>query len=148
MKRTPLKRNTQLSNSPKAKQAQRMRTPMIATKTKYDPAESPARKAVYGRSNGDCEIRIPGVCTGRGTEWHHRRFRSQGGPWAPSNGLHLCGSCHQEVTDVRPEHDVNGWWVKSHEDWTSKPVLRRGEWVLLDDNGNYADFTLPLEEAS
>jgi hypothetical protein len=136
MKRTPMKRKTQLAVTPEAKLKRRMHA-MKPHRPKYDPAEAPARKAVYGRSEGWCEIRIPGVCTGRGEEWHHRRFRSQGGPWSPSNGLHGCRACHADITDTRPEHDVNGWWVKRHEAWADKAVLYRGQWVLLDDDGGY-----------
>jgi hypothetical protein len=124
-----------------------MRTSMLATKRKYDPAEAPARKAVYGRSNGDCEIRIPVVCTGRGEEWHHRKNRSQGGPWSASNGLHACRGCHATVTHPRAEYLSAGWCVQQWQVPAEVPVKLHHGWVLLNDQGDYTPY-LQLKEAS
>jgi len=62
--------------------------------------EAAARKIIYARSGGVCEI-----CGRRAESIQHRTNRSQGGTWAPSNLLHLCGSggegrsrCHGWLT--------------------------------------------------
>jgi hypothetical protein len=101
------------------------------------------------RSGGVCE-----VCDSRrGQSVHHRRKQSQGGPWSASNCLHLCGTgrgpdgCHGRITETDGDYYAKGWLVHSYEDWTAKPVLRRGEWVLLDDEGGLTP-SLPFEEAS
>jgi hypothetical protein len=100
--------------------------------------EGPCRDLVRKRSGGTCER-----CSVRLAEsMHHRRFRSQGGPWAPSNILHLCGDgttgCHGVLTNTkgqRDEFEAAGWIVPSHADWRETPVLRHGEFVILLDDG-------------
>lgn len=68
-----------------------------------------ARIVVAMRSQGVCEARLPTVCEGRATNYHHRDPRGMGGTKAadtPENLVHLCGSgttgCHG--------------WIESHRD--------------------------------
>lgn len=105
-------------------------------------SEGRTRDLVRARSGGWCER-----CGERRAEtMHHRRFRSQGGPWTPSNILHLCGDgtrlCHGELTAPgfaqRGKYEAAGWIVSSHQDWREVPVLRRGELVVLDDLGGWS----------
>lgn len=111
-------------------------------------AETSARELVYARSGGDCEVRIPGVCLGRATNWHHRRNKSQGGLWLPSNGLHLCGSgttgCHGWITHEPSKSYELGWSIRGHQPPADVEVLYRGQLVRLDDAGGI-EF-IPLEE--
>lgn len=95
------------------------------------------RDFVYGRSGGWCEIALLDICAGLGAEWHHRLNRSQGGRWDASNGLHVCKPCHAYVTDAeRAEAKAKGWAVPpGRTPPIEVPVLRRGAWVLLDDEG-------------
>jgi len=95
-----------------------------------------ARALVHMRSDRICE-----VCGNQqATNVHHRKNRSQGGTWATSNLLHLCGSgttgCHGRITD---DHDGtanrNGWTCKSFEDPATTPCLIRNGRVILLDNG-------------
>lgn len=89
--------------------------------------EGVARERVYARSAGRCEIRIPGVCFGYGSNFHHRQNKSQLGKWHPSNGLHLCGSgstgCHGWVTEHPADSARMGWTVLSGEDPLLKPAV-------------------------
>lgn len=103
-------------------------------------AEKRGRDLVYPRSGGWCEIQLAGVCAGRACQWHHRLNRSQGGTWAASNGLHVCVPCHVYVTDgERAEAKAKGWAVAPGiTPPAAVPVLRRGQWVLLDDEGGFA----------
>lgn len=68
--------------------------------------EGLARRIVYARSGGLCEPRIPDAgCRHTGAQWHHRKRRSQGGRWTPSNGLHICLPCHDYVTDTNGNYE-------------------------------------------
>lgn len=110
--------------------------------------ERRCKQLVGWRSNGDCEIRIPGVCTGRGLDGHHRLFRSQGGLWLPSNIVHACRRCHEAVTNTRGRraiYEANGWIVRK-QDPHHVPVLLGGSvMALLDDLG---DWTATTEAAA
>lgn len=102
--------------------------------------EKKCRAIVKARSGGMCER-----CGLRAAEtMHHRRFRSQGGPWTPSNILHLDGDgtrgCHGVLTNTngqRAEFEAAGWIVPSYADWREVPVLRFGEFVILLDDGGF-----------
>lgn len=98
------------------------------------------KELVFGRSNGWCEIQLPG-CHGRAIDWHHRRLRSQGGRWDASNGLAACRWCHEAVTNTRgrrAEYEANGWLVSREAIPAAVPVLLANVgWALLDDDGGY-----------
>lgn len=102
--------------------------------------ERKARTLVYARSGGWCEIALPG-CTRTATEWCHRKNRSQGGRWLASHGMHGCHSCHAATTNTdghRDTYEANGWVLRRHQDPATTPVLRAGQWVLLDNSGTYS----------
>lgn len=107
-------------------------------------AESLSREIVYARSGGDCEVRIEGVCLGRATNWHHRKNKSQGGLWRPSNGLHLCGSgttgCHGWITHEPKLSYVKGWAVRGCDDPRAVAVLVGRRFVFLTDGGDYEEL--------
>lgn len=115
-------------------------------------SEKTCRDVVRVRSGGDCELRLDG-CLGRAHSVHHRRKRSQGGPWLPSNAVHSCGDgsrgCHGVITETRTEYYDNGWIVHSWSDWKSTPILMHTAhghtWVLLDDEGGYRLVAWPDE---
>lgn len=103
------------------------------------------RELVAARSGGVCE-----KCgTQKATEQHHRTGRGMGSSRAewinqPSNLLHLCSSCHEDVTNTRGQRvfmETCGWIVPRNG--TVKPaevpvVLHHGL-VLLDDAGGYRE---------
>lgn len=102
--------------------------------------EQTARRIVRQRSGGDCEVRISGVCKGRAREFHHRKNRSQGGQWTPSNALDLCSSCHMYITTHPAAAREKGWAVPSHADpaCTAVEVWMWGSmqaFAYLDDQG-------------
>jgi hypothetical protein len=119
----------------------------FARKRTRVPARKPAkvdkgsqhvgRTRVYARSGGRCEADIPAVCTYLAREWHHRKPRSLGGRWDPSNGMHLCVDCHLHITTHPAQSQGNGWTVLTASTPAAVPVLRRGERVLLDDDGGF-----------
>ena len=112
--------------------------------------QSVGRELVAARSDGDCEVAIPGVCQGRATTVHHRRKRSQGGGWGAANLLALCGSgttgCHGWV-EANPKASREwGWWIFTGdgEPNTVSVFLHAHtdpRWCLLDDRGSYSWVT-------
>lgn len=117
--------------------------------------EALARAAVAARSNGVCEVQIPGVCLGRATNWHHRLPRSHGGKWLAGTGLAVCGSgstgCHGALTNTNGRRDEfvrNGWIVESWQNPLEVPVrLAAHGWSVLDNEGGLTP-SLPLDVAS
>lgn len=98
--------------------------------------ETTARRIVRERSNGICE----GCGRARAASVHHRKPRSQGGPWCPSNLLALCGDgtrgCHGWAEHHPNDARICGWRVDSHDDPTAVPA-RIHPWghVLLTQDG-------------
>lgn len=100
---------------------------------------SKAAKDIMGtRSGGRCEIDDCGPVF----EWHHRGPRSAGGTKAEwvnraANGLGLAALCHRAVELNRTAAYVNGWLVSrlGSKQASDVPVLYRGRWVLLADDG-------------
>lgn len=73
-------------------------------------------------------------------DWHHRKNKSQGGTWAPSNGLLLCRyPCHDQVTNTRPEYYDAGWCVKEWQDPVDVPFehWQWGKVKISDDSTDY-----------
>jgi hypothetical protein len=95
--------------------------------------ERVCRPIVRERSGGICEI-----CGAlRASEQHHRRNRSQGGQWQPSNILDLCSADHKFITEHPAMAVRNGWSIQGTVAVPSNsPVRYRGEVVLLDDFGD------------
>lgn len=76
----------------------------------------------------------------RGTEWQHRKNRSQGGAWCPSNGLDLCTPCHRYVTEHPADAQEHGWSVPRPDDPATVAVLiHQSRWVYLTPSGEYCD---------
>ena len=59
-------------------------------------------RAEYLAERGTCEAKIPGVCTGRATDVHHRAGRVGDLLTDKSNFLAVCRECHNEI-EMRPE---------------------------------------------
>jgi hypothetical protein len=81
--------------------------------------ERRARLIVRERSGGLCEADRQH----RATDYAHRVAEGQGGPWCPSNALHLCrahhGWAHTNVTAAREL----GWILRSTDDPLAEPAL-------------------------
>lgn len=105
------------------------------------------RTLVLERSGGRCEI-----CDeyDSDVELHHRRCRGMGSTRRPetnmpSNCLALCAHCHHcRVESYRAEAYDNGWLVRQSHNPADVPVLRRGLWVVLDNEGGFE----PVGEAA
>lgn len=74
-------------------------------------------------------------------QYHHRRPRAMGGSKRrdtnqASNCLLLCGMDHLFVEAHRDVAIAKGWLVRQSKDPLATPVLYRGEWVLLDNDGH------------
>jgi hypothetical protein len=100
------------------------------TDTGFSPA---VREQIRTRSGSKCEI----CGMQRAAQMHHRRPRGKGSTKRPetnypTNGLHLCGDCHDRVESDRGEALDNGWLVSQNEDPGEIPVLYRGQSMFLD----------------
>lgn len=123
MKRSPLKRTAMV----------RRRKPARVKPGEW--TEDAGKKALALRSKC-CER----CGAGGPLDWHHRKNRSQGGTWAPSNGLLLCRfPCHALVTDTRPEHYDAGWCVKAWQTPAEFPFehWQWGKVRISDDSSTY-----------
>lgn len=102
------------------------------------------KKIIIPRSGGLCELDLCGPAV-----WfHHRRPRGNGGTsleWVDraANCLHLSDACHQWVEgrprgSSRKRSGVLGWLVSQNSGVLAAnvPVLYRGRWVFLADNGD------------
>jgi hypothetical protein len=101
------------------------------------------RAALKARSGGECEIRAPG-CDIRATEASHRKPTGMGGRRGTaavrhhvlSNLLHACSGCHHVHVHGYPGHAYwQGWALRENDDPTVMPVLYRGCWSLLANDG-------------
>lgn len=92
---------------------------------------------VIARAKNLCEL--CGLPTSQ-PQYHHRNPRRMGGTsreslgWA-SNALYLHPQCHENVERNRTKALENGWLCYSNDAPSEIPVLRIGEWVLLNDDG-------------
>jgi hypothetical protein len=94
--------------------------------------EKKARELLAERSGGVCEM----CARARATDMHHRKNRSQGGTWTPTNLLHLCHEHHMHVTVNPAVAYEQGWSVRSFADPARTPVwLARRGWSFLTDDG-------------
>jgi hypothetical protein len=65
------------------------------------PKDIPAktRRLVHERSGGMCEMRVPGICTGRAVQIDHIKNKSQGLDHSLDNLQHGCLACHKFKTE-------------------------------------------------
>ena len=98
--------------------------------------EAKTRLIVRERSGGWCEI----CGTVRAESVHHRRKRSQGGPWSPSNCVHTCGdgtrSCHGWAENSPNAAAAEGFHLRPGQEPAETPIVSGLHgYVLLDDRG-------------
>jgi hypothetical protein len=84
MKRTPISRKSSLK-------------PVSAKRNSSMADYKRAKKEIMQRSNGACEARVPGVCTGGAEHAHHKRRRSKGGKDEAANLIAVCFHCHEWI---------------------------------------------------
>lgn len=97
------------------------------------PDANPVSKARWQRFQG---------CIREAIHKHHRRNRAAGSTKRPASNqpsasLHACLLCHTFIGAEPAVANPLGWLVGQSEEPASKPVLYRGVWVLLDDNGGF-----------
>lgn len=141
IERTPQNLARDIGRQMLPKVQKRLRQSRVAKKPSR-PEGFPAKvKAIVeARSGGACEL---DKC-GKAEVYHHRRPRGLGGtslPWVnrPANALHLADACHVERVEAQRHLSyVNGWLVSMLGSAISAdvPVLYRGQWVLLRDDGS------------
>lgn len=100
-------------------------------------------ETVMLRSRGRCEARLPGVCTGKAEEWHHRQRRQRNNDTV-ANGAALCHACHHYITHVSPKLGRGfGLIVHSHHPNPAEVAMKVGrDWVFLTEDGGYKKVNL------
>ncbi len=97
--------------------------------------ERECRRIVNARAEGRCER----CSRPMATTVHHRRKRSQGGPWSPSNCVALCGhgtaGCHGWVESNPLAAHSEGLWLRAGEPPEEISLIYRWQRVLLDNTG-------------
>lgn len=93
--------------------------------------EKRARAIIDERSQEVCEI----CGQARATDWSHRKARSQGGLWCPTNGLDACRRCHSFAHDNPNWAKARGIFVEPHADPATVPARTRHGLVLLHEDG-------------
>lgn len=105
--------------------------------------ERAARRIIAERCGGRCER-----CGAPEYTVHHRRKRSQGGTWCPSNLLALHGSgttgCHGWVEANPAAAHALGFWLRAGQSPDTTPVWLWGRWVLLQPDGGYIPHDIDL----
>lgn len=67
-------------------------------RSRLGKARTACNKMVALRSNGWCELKIGGICQGRGVHVHEILSRARGGSITdPDNCRHACDACHRWV---------------------------------------------------
>ena len=67
---------------------------------------------------------------------HHRKNRSQGGGWCPSNIVALCPGCHKWVTEHPKAAGGEGFHVPGWQDTQEIPILKdRRVWTIIKSTG-------------
>lgn len=120
--------------------------PQRKTPRNTDPTDA-VLKLVKDRATVDDRVMCE-MCGERESEsTHHRQARGMGGSRdlrinLPANLVRTCGDgtrlCHGEVESRRTWAKDRGWVLSKLGDPAripSEPILRRGEWVQLDNDG-------------
>lgn len=106
-----------------------------------NPGEARTRELVAERSGGWCEI----CGVERADSVHHRRNRSQGGPWTASNCVAACGDgtrkCHGWATNHPKDAATEGFHLEHGDDPLTTPIISGLHGiVLLADDGSLKKF--------
>lgn len=138
-RKTPLQSTIPLDRS----SAPLKRAPTVQKRTK--PAvTSKVRAQLRQRSGGLCEIHLHGICAETATEASHRIKRGAGGRHGaaaerngrPSNLTYSCSPCHAHIHQHPAASRDWGWMLLEDADPPTSPVLVRGQWSLLGDDGS------------
>lgn len=112
MKRTPLRpgRTGLKQGKPLQRRTELQRGPRIQPGT-HPRQYGKVRRWVEARAGGRCEIRVEGVCTGRGVHAHHIKPRSAGRDDSMGNLAWCCGECHAFV-HANPTWSYEHGWLR------------------------------------
>jgi 5-methylcytosine-specific restriction enzyme A len=153
--KTPLRR-VALGVSPASSSARHREQAVKPVRASRSGIPAKVRKALALRSGGWCEIAQPG-CTGQAAEFAHRKKVGAGGRKGVaklahdvlSNALHACWNCHHRVCHAKPKEAYTaGWMVEEWQDPVSTPVLYRGRWRWLLDDGQVVAVDPASEEVA
>lgn len=103
--------------------------------------EKECRLIVRERAQNQCEVCGIGESDSSRHTVHHRRKRSAGGPWSPSNCILVDGhgtvGCHGWIEANPKAAMARGLWVSRYGDESVEPVSLWYGRVVLDDSGGF-----------
>jgi 5-methylcytosine-specific restriction enzyme A len=95
-----------------------------------------AKRIVWDRAGGRCEMCGEAASD---LQYHSRRWRQQSScrrdPDSASNSLLLCLIDHHRVESHRSQAHEHGQLLRAGQSPVVEPVVYRGVWMLLDDDG-------------
>lgn len=97
----------------------------------YQDELDAVRPVVEARSQGWCEVRLPG-CTGESAHVHHRKLRKHGGGNEPEALLAACLTCHEMLHRHPGASYEAGFLVRSTDDPAAVPVIPGGAPLYRD----------------
>lgn len=148
VRRAGLRRSGRLARRTELKRKVGLKSRAIKpSRPKVSPEERDGKDIVHVRSGGLCE-----ACgEAEAIHWHHRINEGQGGSWSASNGLHVCLDCHNWIGDFPLSAGLLGWHLEPWRDRegeltrdpVTEPLRRRGEWVVLGEDGAITPAEIP-----
>ena len=81
---------------------------------KRDARYQSARRDVFERADGRCELRILDACTGRCEQIHHIGGRGGPDPHRLDNLIGCCLHCHNYVHQYPSEAYDSGWSIRKN----------------------------------
>lgn len=114
------------------------------------PAKQP--KNIPAKNRRIVEQRSGGVCESCGdnpaSDVHHRQYRSRGGSHDVHNLIHLCGWGNHTGCHGRAHSDGEREGLSIRRGFRSilQPVLYRGVWVRLEDDGTVTRLSESVAE--
>lgn len=110
---------------------------------RYTGFSAEVREIIHGRATDTHGLTYCERCgeVASDLQYHHRRPRGMGGTRrgdtnTAAAGLLYCGMCHLHVESYRDLALKRGQLVRQSKDPLATPVLYRGQWVLLDNDGH------------
>ena len=85
-----------------------------ARRARRDAGYGEARRQVWDRSDGLCEIRLARDCTGRCEQVHHIAGRGGPNPHDLGNLAGCCQPCHGWVHSYPAQAQLAGWMRSRH----------------------------------
>lgn len=93
-------------------------------KAKKNREQGKSKAILMRRHDGECQLKIPGICQWFASDFAHTKGQAQGGGHTTADGKPACRMCHTYATEHPAEAYAKGWAVKS---WQKVPTAEGAE---------------------